>query len=261
MNDAPIYLETDGPIAEIVFNRPEKRNALNQDVWRKVPELADAVARDPAVKVVILRGSTTEAFSAGADISEFEEVHATPESARTYEETFHAAYHAIRDLPKPTIAQVQGICFGGGCAMALNCDLRYADPSARFCIPPARLGIAYTLFETKRLVDLVGPSKASEMLMGARVIEADEALATGLITRLFPAGTLQSETRAFAQSLTELSQFTIRSVKTIVGEILNGAVTDNEVTQRLFKEQFEGPDYIEGRNAFLAKRRPKFTYS
>jgi len=260
MNDQPIYLQTTGPIAEVVLNRPDKRNALNKQVWERIPELMQTVASDPDLTAVIIRGATEEAFAAGADISEFDEHFATPESAKAYEHTIRRAYDSVRELEKPTIALIQGFCFGGACALALNCDFRYADPTAKFCIPPARLGIAYSLFETKRLCDIVGPSKTSEMLMGARVIEAEEALRIGLVTRLFPATDLHRETMDFVRSLSDLSQFTIRSVKAMVREIVDGAIDDNAVSQALFEQQFKGQDYLEGRRAFMEKRPPKFTY-
>jgi enoyl-CoA hydratase len=260
MTEQPIYLATHGAIAELVLNRPEKRNALSTEMWRAIPKLVTEAADDPEVKVLIMRGATPEAYCAGADIGQFEEVHASNESRRTYRSAVAAAYAALAGFGKPAIAMVRGVCFGGGCALALCCDLRYADPSARFCIPPARLGLAYSLNETKRLVDLVGPAKAKEMLMGARVIEAEEALAIGLATRLFDTADLERETFAFAEQLCSLSQFTIRAVKQIVAEILNGAVEDTELSKRLFESQFEGPDYIEGRRAFLEKRKPAFTY-
>ncbi len=171
-----------------------------------------------------------------------------------------AAYAALSGLEKPTIALVQGVCFGGGCALALCCDLRYADPSARFCIPPARLGLAYSLGETKRLVDLVGPAKAKEMLMGATVLDADDALRLGLATRLFPAAELEPQTLAFARHLCSLSQFTIRAVKQIVGEIVGGAVAETELSERLLEQQFQSPDYLEGRRAFLEKRKAVFAW-
>ena len=158
------------------------------------------------------------------------------------------------------IAQVAGYCFGGGCALALACDIRYADRTATFRIPPATLGVVYTLRETKRLADLVGPSKAKEMLMGAKIIEADEALSCGLVTRLFNADELEQETFAFAQNLCGLSQMTIRAVKTIVNEISGGETDENAVSRQLRAEAFEGPDYREGRDAFLEKRKPKFQY-
>lgn len=124
------------------------------------------IEADRDIKVVIVRGATPVAFSAGADIAEFEEVHATTETAGQYDELIREAYHALHDLDRPTIAMISGICYGGGCALALSCDLRYADETAKFCIPPTRLGLVYTLLETKRLYDLVGPSRTKEMLMG-----------------------------------------------------------------------------------------------
>lgn len=260
MTDQPIYLKTHDEVAVLVLNRPDKLNALNTDVWKGIKKFADEVAENPEIKVMILRGVTSAAFSAGADISEFPTIHATPETVKQSEETTRAAFDAVTSLTKPVIALVSGYCFGGGCALALACDMRYADRTAKFCIPPARLGVAYTLRETKRLVDLVGPSKAKEMLMGAKVIEADEALACGIVTRFFEVDDLERETFAFAQQLCNLSQFTIRAVKTIVNEITAGETEDNVVSRRLRAEAFEGPDYREGRNAFLEKRKPKFRY-
>ena len=260
MTQEPVYLTIDGAIAQLILNRPDKRNALTRAMWAAIPEHAAAVAASPAVKILVLRGATPAAFAAGADIAEFEEVFASTEAARAYHSVVHAAYDAIADLAKPTIAMVQGVCFGGGCALALCCDLRYADESATFCIPPARLGLAYSLAETRRLVELVGPSKAEEMLMGARVIAADEALRIGLATRVFRAADLERETMAFAERLCELSQFTIRATKAVIRDILDGAVAETEISQRLFEEQFRSADYIEGRNAFLEKRAPNFTW-
>ncbi|MFP6709032.1 MAG: enoyl-CoA hydratase-related protein [Alphaproteobacteria bacterium] len=260
MSNDPIYMTKSGEIAEIVLNRPDKLNALNAEVWQGIIDLFGLAGADDDVKVVILRSSAPRAFAAGADISEFPIVHATAASAGAYHDKIRTAYDAIASLDKPTIAMVRGVCFGGGCAIALNCDLRYADATSKFCIPPARLGIAYSLSETKRLSDLIGPSRAKEMLMGAKVIEAQEALAIGLATRLFAPEELEAETFAFAQNLCNLSQFTIRAVKTMVGEILEGAVDETDNSRRLRTEGFQGADYIEGRDAFLEKRKASFTY-
>jgi len=260
MTSPPIHLDTDGPVARLILDRPAKRNALSRAMWQAIPDLVAAAAADPEIKVLIVRGASAEAFSAGADIAEFEQVHGSAVAARRYHDVIAAAYDALGQLEKPTIAMIRGVCFGGGCALALCCDLRYADPSARFCIPPARLGLTYSLGETKRLVDLVGPSKAKEMLMGATVLDAEEAHRLGLVTRLFPAADLEADTLAFARHLSSLSQFTIRAVKQIVGEITHGAVTETEISKRLLERQFEGPDYLEGRRAFLEKRPPVFTW-
>jgi enoyl-CoA hydratase/carnithine racemase len=260
MTQEPVYLTTEGSIAQLILNRPAKRNALTRAMWAAIAEQAAAAAADPAVKVLVLRGAMPAAFAAGADIAEFAEVFASPETAHAYQEVVHAAYDAIADVAKPTIAMVQGVCYGGGCALALCCDLRYADESATFCIPPARLGLAYSLAETRRLVELVGPATAKEMLMGARVIEADEALRIGLATRVFPAADLERETMAFAKRLGELSQFTIRATKAVIRDILDGAVAETETSRSLFEEQFRSADYVEGRQAFLEKREPHFTW-
>ena len=243
-----------------MLNRPEKLNALNQEIWTAIPQLTQRIEADSDIKVVIVRGTSSRAFSAGADIAEFETVHATPESAYAYEDKVREAYLALSALDRPTIAMVSGICFGGGCALALSCDIRYADETARFCIPPARLGLVYTLQETKQLTDLVGPSKAKEMLMGAKIIEAEEALQIGLATRLFTSDALARETQAYAEQLCALSQYTIRSVKKVVSQIEAGHCDDNDVTQSLALGAFSQVDYQEGRDAFLEKRPATFTY-
>ncbi|MDH3659805.1 MAG: enoyl-CoA hydratase-related protein [Alphaproteobacteria bacterium] len=259
MTDKSILLTKDGPVATLMLNRPNKRNALSEGMWRAIADQAGRLADDPSIKVVIVRGADASAFSAGADIAEFDRVHASPETADAYRQVVDSAYQSLAGLEKPTIAMIQGVCFGGGCALSLCCDLRYADPSASFCIPPAKLGLVYSLQETKRLADLVGPSKAKEMLMGAYVVDAEEALRIGLATRLFDAGELERETYGFARHLAGLSQATIRGVKAMMAEIANGAAADTDVSRRLAEAQFESADYIEGRRAFLEKRKPNFS--
>ena len=260
MQNNSVYLESQGEIATLVLNRPNKLNALNAEVLESITAYTAEVAQNSDIKVMILRGATAQVFSSGADISEFPKVHATPASREQFNHLFRSTLDGITALEKPVIAMIAGYCFGGGCALALSCDLRYADHTARFCIPPAKLGVAYTLHETKRLVDLVGPSKAKEMLMGAKVLTAEEALNSGLVTRLFDPEELARETSAFAEALCNLSQFTIRAVKTTVREIIAGAQDDTAISSELRAKAFENPDYFEGRDAFLQKRKPKFSY-
>lgn len=256
--ERPITIIEDGPVATLVLNRPEKRNALSEAMWQEIADQTTSLAANPSIKVLIVRGVDATAFSAGADIAEFDRVHASPTAADAYRKVVDAAYEALAGLKKPTIAMVQGVCFGGGCALSLCCDLRYVDPTAKFCIPPAKLGLVYSLKETKRLADLVGPSKAKEMLMGACVVEAEDAERIGLATRLFGAADLERETRAFARNLAELSQATIGAVKVMMDEISNGAASDTNASRRLVEAQFESSDYLEGRRAFLEKRKPSF---
>lgn len=259
MTGRPVDLRRDGPVATMILNRPDKRNALNETMWHQIAERTNELSDDPSIKVMVLRGNDEVAFSAGADIAEFDRVHASPETAEAYRQVVDNAYEAVAGLDKPTIAMIQGICFGGGCALSLCCDLRYVDPTARFCIPPAKLGLVYSLKETKRLADLVGPSKAKEMLMGAYVVDAEEASRIGLATRLFQAEELERETYRFAQSLAELSQATIGAVKVMMDEISKGAAEDTDISRRLVQSQFENADYVEGRKAFLEKRKPNFS--
>lgn len=259
MTDSVIEVVRDGPVVTLVLNRPKKRNALNEAMWRAIADQARSLGSDPSVRVLVLRGVDESAFSAGADIAEFDRVHETSKTAESYRQVVDAAYEAVAGLTKPTIAMIQGVCFGGGCALTLCCDLRYADPSASFCIPPAKLGLVYSLKETKRLADLVGPSKAKEMLMGAYVVDAAEALRIGLATRLFDARRIELETYGFAHQLAKLSQATIGAVKVMMAEISAGVTTDTAISRRLVEEQFENADYIEGRRAFLEKRTPDFS--
>ena len=258
MTDRPIEIFIDGPIATLVLNRPEKRNALSEAMWREIADQAERLSKNLSVKVLIVRGADASAFSAGADIAEFDRVHESPITASKYQQVIDTAYEALAAFPKPTIAMIQGACFGGGCALSLCCDLRYADTTASFCIPPAKLGLVYSLKETKRLADLVGPSKAKEMLMGAYVVDSNEALRIGLVTRCFGAKHLERETYAFAKNLAELSQATIEAVKIMMSEISNGAASDTKVSRSLVEAQFESSDYLEGRRAFLDKRKPSF---
>lgn len=260
MSNDPVVLKRDGEIAELVLNRPDKQNALSRAMWLAIAAGAKAAGADPTVRVLILRGASPQAFSAGADISEFKTVHGTPEAAKDYGQVVHGAYEAVANLDKPTIAMVQGNCFGGGCALTLCCDFRYADSTSRFCIPPANLGIAYSFQETKRLSDLVGQSKAKEMLFAARVVGAEEALRIGLIDQLYQPGELTQRTREFAHTLGEKSQFTIKAVKAYMRAIAAGADADTEATKHIGKQAYANEDYREGVKAFMEKRKPKFTY-
>lgn len=258
MTDKPIEVVKDGPVATLILNRPDKRNALSEGMWLEIADQALALGSDPSIRVLVVRGVDETAFSAGADIGEFDRVHQSPKTAEAYRQVVDAAYEALAGLKQPTIAMIQGVCFGGGCALSLCCDLRYADQTASFCIPPARLGLIYSLKETKRLADLVGPSMAKEMLMGAYVVDAEEALRIGLATRLFEAADVEQETYNFAYRLAELSQSTIGAVKVMMDEILRGAAAETDLSRCLVEAQFDSADYIEGRRAFLEKRKPNF---
>jgi enoyl-CoA hydratase/carnithine racemase len=258
MSQTPVYLHAEGPVAHLVLNRPERRNALSRAMWQTIVELVDHVARDPQLKVLVLRGVDDTAFAAGADISEFDEVYATEDSTRRYSAGIAAAMRALVQLDKATVAMIQGPAVGGGCALALACDVRFADRSARLGITPAKLGLGYTLEDTKRLVDVVGPGLAKDLLFSGRIIDADEALRIGLIDRLHPRGELAAATRGWAAEVAAASQFTVRMVKRTVRRILEGQATEDAASRHAFFEAFRCPDLAEGVSAFLEKRKPRF---
>lgn len=261
MSIQDIHVERTGEIATLVLDRTAKRNALTHEMWKAIPDLVREVEDDGSVKTLIVRGTDATAFSAGADIKEFGTLRADSESARIYNEATHAAERALASMEKPTIAMVQGPCIGGGCEIALSCDLRISDTSARFGITPARLGLVYSLSATKRLVDLVGPAKAKYILFSGRQIDAQRAYEIGLTDQLHGPEEVEGQTRELAEEICARAQFSVRSTKHIIRLILDGQSDDDEVTLGLRNGSFDTEDYQEGVRAFLEKRSPNFTYS
>lgn len=253
-----LYLEKDGAIASLVINRPEKRNPISFRMWQELPALVAEVEADQAIKVLVLRGAGEAAFSAGADISEFDKYRADSEGARLYNEATHEGERALAGLSKPSIAMVRGYCIGGGCEISLACDFRFSDTSGRFGITPARLGIVYSLTATKQLVDLVGPATAKYILFSGKHLAAERALQVGLIDELLEPEELEPHTREFAELLASRSQHTIVNMKKIIGLITAGQVEDDERTIGMRNDSFDTADYKEGVRAFLEKRPPRF---
>lgn len=255
--DGGLRLER-GRISRLVLARPEVRNALTQAMWEGIAEAADRVARDDAVRVLVVTGEGDKAFSGGADIAEFPTTYATPEAAAAYNGAVRRAQAAIAALPIPVIAEVRGACFGGGCGLALHCDLRFAARSARFAITPARLGLAYSFDDTARLVALVGPARAKDVLMSGRALPADEALAIGMADRVVADGELADTVQAYAEGLAALSPASIRVAKATVEEIAAGRTAPSTEVRAAFEATFSGPDFAEGYAAFMEKRKPDF---
>lgn len=258
MTDAAVFLARDPPLGFLTLNRPDKLNALNEAMWAAIPPLVAEVARDPALRVLIVHGGRAEAFAAGADIAELGQIAPSPERRRRFADAVYAAQGALAALAKPTIAMVRGPCVGGGCGLALACDLRVAARDARFGITPAKLGLSYRLEETKRLVDLVGPARAKDILFSARLLDADEAFAIGLANRVWPTCDLDSETRRLALTLAANSRYSLAAIKEVIGLIGDGAARDSDRSTALFLDAFAGEDFAEGQAAFMAKRPPQF---
>ncbi|MGM0777866.1 MAG: enoyl-CoA hydratase-related protein [Bacillota bacterium] len=257
----PVFLERAGEIAYICFNRPEKRNALSFDIWTKIPELIEECELDSKIKVIIFKGEGSVAFSAGADISEFKTLRYTAEGAEKYNEATMVAEKAIMNASKPTIAMIQGFCVGGGCEIAVACDFRFSDENGKFGITPAKLGLVYNTPGTKNVVDLLGPSKAKDILFTGRLLDTEEAFRIGLIDRIIPAVSIKEETLAYAELICKNAQASVRGSKKIINEVLSGAEEDSPKASKLIIESFLSDDYKEGVHSFLEKRKPNFKYS
>lgn len=245
-------------IGWLIFNNPSRRNAVSLAMWEAIPLVLADFEADPDVRVVVLTGAGNKAFVAGADISEFDQVRNSEANVTYYAEQVSAANAAISAARKPTIAMIRGVCVGGGVGIALNCDIRIGAEDARFSIPAAKLGLGYGHVGLKLLVDLVGPSFAKEIFYTARLFSASEALAMGLINRVLPTAVLESYVRDYCQTIAQNAPLTIQSVKQIVGQIVADAPLDEAYCDQLVKNCFDSEDYIEGRRAFMEKRRPDF---
>lgn len=253
-----LVLNKDGAIATLLINRPDKRNPISFAMWQAIPSFVADVENDDAIKVLIIRGAGDKAFSAGADISEFETYRADSEGARVYNEATHVAERALAQMTKPSLAMIHGFCIGGGAEIALACDLRFGDTNARFGITPARLGIVYSLTATKQLTDLAGPAVTKYILFSGEHLHARRAYEVGVIDELLEPDELGSRVREFAELIASRSQYSVRSSKRIVQKIQAGHVEDDEETLRLRNESFDRADYKEGVRAFLDKRPPVF---
>ncbi len=248
-----LRLKTEGRVATLTIDRPEKRNAMSFEMWSAIPALMAEVAADDAVRALVIRG--TDHFSAGADISEFATLRADAEGAERYGGAVLNGERAIAELPKPTIAAITGVCVGGGCEIALACDMRVGAPDARFGITPAKLGIVYNFTSTKQLVDVVGPAWARQILFTAEIIDADTALRIGLVNEL--AADPVDRAMTLANTMAARATVSLRGAKTIIAKITDGTHEDDEV-RALYTESAQSTDYAEGVAAFLAKRQPNF---
>lgn len=259
-----VELIRDGAIGTILIDHQARRNAITREMWEAIPELAREAEEDASIRVVILRGAGEEAFISGADISEFERERAG-KNARHYEAITEKAFASIAALNKPVIALIHGFCIGGGAALSLCADLRYASEDAVFAIPPARLGLGYGAFNIERLVNELGFGTAREILFTARRLNAREAEARGWLQGVYPKAELDAAVEKIARNITENAPLTIQSAKLVFralggeGQELpryGGALAP--AIEESIEACFESEDYQEGVRAFLEKRRPKF---
>jgi len=254
-----ISVEREGELGWVVIDHPERRNAINLEMWQGLAEAAAELDADAGVRVVILRGAGDVAFVSGADISEFERARTGAGPAADYEATTARAFDSLAAVAKPVIAMIHGFCVGGGMATALAADLRYAAEDAVFAIPAARLGLGYHASGVDALVRLVGPSAAKEILFTARRYPADAARKIRLVDAVFAKQELEDRVREIAEEIARNAPLTIRSVKTTIRELERPASErDARAIREAIRRCFESEDYREGVRAFLEKRAPAF---
>jgi len=248
----------DGAVGWLVFDNPERRNAVSLEMWQAIPRVLDDFGADPGVRVVVLAGAGDKAFVSGADISQFEKERANAEAVKRYEEIGERAQASLAGFDKPVIAMIRGYCLGGGLNIANLCDLRIAAEDARFGIPAARMGLGYRASSMKKLLDIVGKAAALEIMISARQFSAAEALAMGLVHQVVPVRELETATRAYCDMIAANAPLTMRAAKRIIRELTRGAGYDAAACEAWVKECFASQDYIEGRQAFMEKRKPVF---
>jgi enoyl-CoA hydratase len=248
--------EIDGPLAFLTFNRPEARNAMTWDMYESLVETCDRVDRDAAIRVLILRGAGGKAFVAGTDIAQFQNFN-DREDGLKYEERLDRVLDRLERVTKPTIAQVQGVAAGGGCAIAFTCDLRVATPEATFGIPIARtLGNCLSGATYSRLVDLMGAAAVKDMLFTGRLIPGEEAKTLGLVTRLVAAADIDRVVRELAADIAANAPLTLRATKEMVRRVLAKRRLAPGDDADIVEMCYTSKDFREGVTAFLAKRKP-----
>ena len=255
-----IIVDRKDGVATVTFNRPKQRNAISYHGWLELQRIAQELELDAGVRVVVFTGAGDDAFSAGADIKDFDRYRSDSAKAKVYAAAFDGALDAIEALSKPTVCLIKGFCVGGGCELAMASDIRVAANNSRFGIPVARLGILVGYGEMRRLVNLVGPGNASYILLSGRLIDAQEALRIGLVHRVLTLDEIQEGAYDLALEMASLAPLSHRRNKQILQTVLRnpsltGLTPDEE---DLPFANFDSEDFQEGRKAFLEHRTPVF---
>jgi len=254
-----IISRKEGLIGHLIFNNPERHNAVSLDMWDAAEGVLDDFVADDEVRVIVVSGAGGKAFVSGADISKFETERGTMDAVAHYNARVKAVYEKVIALPKPTLAMIDGFCLGGGLALAVSCDLRFCSEKSKFGLPAAKLGLGYPYDGLKRLVDTVGPGAAKDIVFSGRRLDAQEALSIGLVQKVLPEQELESFVLDYARTVSENAPLTVTSLKFIVGEVLKDpAERDLKACQELVDRCFASEDYVEGRSAFTEKRKPQF---
>lgn len=250
-------VDADG-IGRMTFNNPAKRNALSLDMWQGIAEILERFDEDD-VRVVVMAGAGGKAFVSGADISEFDTKRSNAEQRAEYGRISARGSRALSTFRKPLIAEIAGYCIGGGLATALGADIRFATPDSTFGIPAARLGLGYQYGGLAKLARIVGPARARDILLSARFLDAEEALACGLIHFVVPREEIAERVTDYAQRIAANAPLTVHAAKAALDAWESGAsAADLERVQAMVDACFDSDDYREGRLAFREKRKPVF---
>ena len=246
-------------VGHVVINNPERHKAISLEMYEAAAERVDAMATDPEVRLLLLQGAGGKAFASGADISKFETERSSTEQVKIYNTATAKFYDAVFNFPKPTVAKINGFCIGGGLGLAVACDLRICENRSRFAIPAAKLGVGYGFIGVKRLSELVGNSMVKEIFFTARQFSAMEAYDMGLVNRVTSPEMLSPFVDDYAKRIAANAPLTLGSIKAITLE-LNKPEIDRDIgsVEALVKSCFDSEDYIEGRRAFMEKRKPIF---
>jgi len=259
MSEEKIIGRKEDRVGHIIFNNPAKRNAVSLEMWEQVNALLSEFAQDTNLLALIISGAGGKAFVSGADISKFESERSTKEGFAKYAKASGAAYETLFNFPKPTIAKINGYCIGGGMNIAVCCDLRYCEEGSRFGIPAGRLGLGYGYIGVNRLSRLIGVANATEMFYTARQFSATEAHHMGLVNAVLPVDQLDEHTSNTAQMIAENAPLTIATIKAVAIEMGKSPnQPDHAKLDKMVQTCFESEDYIEGRRAFMEKRKPAF---
>jgi enoyl-CoA hydratase len=253
-----ILVEHAAGIATVVLNRPEKLNALTRPMWKRLGDVFDALSADDSVRCIVIRGAGTKAFAPGNDISEFETERSNVEQARAYGNDMRRTIEAIGRCRHPVVAQIHGICVGGGLEIAGLADIRICGESSRFGVPINRLGLVMAYAEIGSLIALAGEAAALEILLEGRIFDAREAKDKGLVTRVVPDDQVEAQARATAQRIAEGAPLVARWHKKFARRLRSGTPLTAEEYDEGFA-CFGTEDFRVGYKAFLAKQRPEFT--